>query len=443
MQEKYTPQQRVQLSFLGAALVAPDTCRDAFQRLTPAMFDEGEPRRLFTALYGMIAAGRGIDQVTAAQEVGADGQAFVIYCAETVPSVSHAEEYEQDIIENYRRRRLKELCLDISLHSEDESSDKTCGRLQSELAQQNAICNALADSSAREWADVVEEALGALASPDTNLKTGWNTVDRYGIFQRENVAVIAGRPGGGKTDFALTLAARLSKQYRVFYLTMEETRVRLMYRILSKTCRIDHGRIRDRSLTPEEQQTLRNAGEALKRHHNMVIDEGSGLTVGQIRAKVLRYRPDVCFIDHCGLIAADDPRAKRVDTITAATNMLKQMAKELGIVVVELVQLNRTTDRRGGSTAAALADLKGSGSYEEDANAVLFIESAVDGKQEPLHGDDAYREVDVRVAKNRDGETGRFPMRWQPQYHDWQPDTGRMGYGPMDTGGYGGAYYED
>ena len=221
MQEKYTPQQRVQLSFLGAALVAPDTCRDAFQRLTPAMFDEGEPRRLFTALYGMIAAGRGIDQVTAAQEVGADGQAFVIYCAETVPSVSHAEEYEQDIIENYRRRRLKELCLDISLHSEDESSDKTCGRLQSELAQQNAICNALADSSAREWADVVEEALGALASPDTNLKTGWNTVDRYGIFQRENVAVIAGRPGGGKTDFALTLAARLSKQYRVFYLTME------------------------------------------------------------------------------------------------------------------------------------------------------------------------------------------------------------------------------
>lgn len=442
MDRNLTPGQRMQAAYLGAVLVAPENCRDSIQRLTPAMFDEGQPRALFTALYRMVAAGCGVDVVTAAQEVGQGGQAYVAWCAETVPAISHIEEYEQGIVENYRRGRLKELCLALSLDADNDGSDKICSRMARELAFQNVVCQTMADSTAREWGDAVDEALAALAAPDTNLKTGWRTVDRYGLFQRENVVVIAGRPGGGKTDLALTLAARLSKQYRVLYLTLEETRVRLMYRILAKACQIDHARLRERNLTADEWQSLHNVSDALRRHHNMVIDEGGGMTAGQVRAKVLKHKPDVCVIDHCGLLSAEDPRQKRVEAITAATNQLKQMAKELGIVVVELVQLNRQTDRRGGGGAADLADLKGSGSYEEDANAVLFIESGVDGRQEPLHGADAYREVDIRVAKNRDGETGRFPMRWKPQYHDWTPDTEKMGYGAVDVGGYAGAEYD-
>ncbi len=441
MGQSLTTEQRVQMAFLGAALMAPQACREQIQALTPAMFDEGPARDTFAALYSMTAAGRGIDVVTIAQEVGAGGREYVLLCAETAPSVSNADEYAQGVFENYRRRRLADLCLALSVAATRDGSDKICAKMAAELAFQNALCQNRSDASAREWADVVDEALAALSSPDTNLKTGWNTVDRFGLFQRENVVVIAGRPGGGKTDLALTLAARLSKRYRVLYLTLEETRVRLMNRVISKACRIDHTRIRDRQLTAEELETIRNAADALRRHHNMVIDEGGSMTAGQVRAKVLKYSPDVCIVDHCGLLAAEDPRQKRVEVITDATNRLKQMAKELGIVVVELVQLNRQTDRRGGGSAADLADLKGSGSYEEDANAVLFIESGVDGRQEPLHGADAFREVDIRVAKNRDGETGRFPMRWQPQYHDWTPDTKKMGYG-MDVGGYAGPDYE-
>ena len=69
---------------------------------------------------------------------------------------------------------------------------------------------------------------------------------------------------------------------------------------------------------------------ALKRSRNMVIDEGSGMTVGGIRAKILKYKPDVVFIDHCGLIVGEDARMSRLDVIANATNQLKAMAKEMG-----------------------------------------------------------------------------------------------------------------
>ena len=78
---------------------------------------------------------------------------------------------------------------------------------------------------------------------------------------------------------------------------------------------------------------------------------------------------------------------------------------------------------------ADLSDLRGSGTIEQDADAVVFIESDVDG-QRRLQGPDDYFEVDLRVSKNREGETGRVPMWWQPQYHQWQPAP------PPAAGGY-------
>ena len=76
--------------------------------------------------------------------------------------------------------------------------------------------------------------------------------------------------------------------------------------------------------------------------------------------------------------------------------------------------------RSGGAKKAALGDLRGSGTIEQDADAVVFIESEVTGERR-LQGPNDYFEVSLRVSKNREGETGRVPMWWQPQYHEWQP----------------------
>ena len=135
------------------------------------------------------------------------------------------------------------------------------------------------------------------------------------------------------------------------------------------------------------------------------------------------------FIDHLGLIADTQTGRKEFERLAEVTRRLKELALETGITVVELVQLNRTTDRTGGTRKASLSDLRGSGTIEQDADAVVFIESDVDG-QRRLQGPDDYFEVDLRVSKNREGETGRVPMWWQPQYHQWQPAP------PAAAGGY-------
>lgn len=152
----------------------------------------------------------------------------------------------------------------------------------------------------------------------------------------------------------------------------------------------------------------------------MIYDDGTRMTVDDIRARVMKYRPRIVFIDHIGLIADTQPGRKEYERLADVTRQLKELAMETGITIVELVQLNRSTDRNGGAKKAALGDLRGSGTIEQDADAVVFIESEVTGERR-LQGPNDYFEVSLRVSKNREGETGRVPMWWQPQYHEWQP----------------------
>ena len=193
-----------------------------------------------------------------------------------------------------------------------------------------------------------------------------------------------------------------------------------MLRTMSKLTRINSTRLRDRRLTDEERTALNNAYQMIHQHTGLIYDDGTRVTVEDIRARVLKYKPRIVFVDHIGLIADTQTGRKEQERLADVTRGLKELAMETGITVVELVQLNRTTDRNGGARKAALGDLRGSGTIEQDADAVVFIESEVTGERR-LQGPNDYFEVSLRVSKNREGETGRVPMWWQPQYHEWQP----------------------
>ena len=417
---KMTRQQRNQLAILGAAVLDAEACKSSVERLTPAMFEEGPLRELFAAIRDLMAEGAGVDVLTLENRLGSGYRQLIASAAETVPTLSHVQDYETLVLEDYRRRLLQGQL--AALAADESSSDALCSRLQKALDQQNAIRSAALDESARSFDEVLDEFEANLTAPSALLRLNWRDVDYYGLFERTNVVVIAGRPGGGKTDFAITLAARFSRQYRVYYLVMEDTRKKLMARVVSRVTRIDAGRIRDRNLTGAERDSIHNVVAALKQHHNMVLDDGDHMTVEDVRAKILRHKPDIVFVDHIGLLAGTDPKMEEKERLAEITRELKLMAKNMNIVVVELVQLNRITDRSGGVRAAKLSDLRGSGTIEADTNCAIYVESTPneDGGEE-LHGADAYKDVPIRVVKNRDGATGRFSMRWQPQYHSWEP----------------------
>lgn len=414
-----TREQRNQLALIGAAILDAQKCQQSILRLYPVEFEAGPIRDIFKAIRQLVKQGKSVDVISLENLVGTDCRQLLVEAAETTPAINHVEDYEALIVEDYRCHELRSAMEQIVL--DGGSSDTMCASLRAQLDRQDKIRNAQSDDTAREFSDVVDEAMEALTAPDTSLKLGWREIDRFGFFERTNTVVLSARPGGGKTDLAISLAARFSRQYRVYYLTMEESRRKLMARILSRVSRIDASRIRDKRLSAEEMQSLTNSADKLRGHHNMILDSDAGITVEQIRGKLLRYKPDIAFIDHIGLIQGSSPKQKEYERLQEATRELKNIAMELGIVIVELSQMNRGVDRTGGAGRAEMSDLRGSGTIEQDANAILFINAPPDDGEEQLRGADAYKDVEVRVKKNREGAQGKIMMRWQPQYHDWQP----------------------
>lgn len=413
-----------QWAFLGAALMDPEAARPYMSRMVAAMFAPGGCREVFAAVQRLSLGGQAVDVITVANAAqaatGKDCKALLVQMADTCPSVTNIGSYAAQILEDYRYELLQADLMKC-MAKDAMDADSVCRQLRRTLAMQDAISTTQADTTAREFDAVLETALAQLDEPDTSLKLGWPELDRYGVFHRGRTCVVAGRPGCGKTDFSINLASRLSKKYRVYYLTLEETAEALMDRILSKVSRIDSGKLTNKTLTPREREIIDNTAGILRRHHNMMLDADSNLTIDGLEAKLIQHKPDIAFIDHIGLLSPTDPRQTEYQRISEITRRLKVAAMRMNIVIVELCQISRSGVKGNEGRFCNLEDLRGSGTIEQDANSAIFVENRRTEDSKELRGEDAYQDTAVMYAKNREGPTGVVSMRWQPQYHQWQP----------------------
>lgn len=413
-----------QWAFLGAALMDPEAARPYMSRMVAVMFAPGGCREVFAAVQRLSLGGQAVDVITVANAAqaatGRDCKALLVQMADTCPSVTNIGSYAAQILEDYRYELLQADLMKC-MAKDAMDADSVCRQLRRTLAMQDAISTTQADTTAREFDAVLETALAQLDEPDTSLKLGWPELDRYGVFHRGRTCVVAGRPGCGKTDFSINLASRLSKKYRVYYLTLEETAEALMDRILSKVSRIDSGKLTNKTLTPREREIIDNTAGILRRHHNMMLDADSNLTIDGLEAKLIQHKPDIAFIDHIGLLSPTDPRQTEYQRISEITRRLKVAAMRMNIVIVELCQISRSGVKGNEGRFCNLEDLRGSGTIEQDANSAIFVENRKPEDSRELHGEEASTATAIMYAKNREGPTGVVSMEWQPQYHQWQP----------------------
>lgn len=413
-----------QWAFLGAALMDPEAARPYMSRMVAAMFAPGGCREVFAAVQRLSLGGQAVDVITVANAAqaatGRDCKALLVQMADTCPSVTNIGSYAAQILEDYRYELLQADLMKC-MAKDAMDADSVCRQLRRTLAMQDTISTTQADTTAREFDAVLETALAQLDEPDTSLKLGWPDLDRYGVFHRGRTCVVAGRPGCGKTDFSINLASRLSKKYRVYYLTLEETAEALMDRILSKVSRIDSGKLTNKTLTPREREIIDNTAGILRRHHNMMLDADSNLTIDGLEAKLIQHKPDIAFIDHIGLLSPTDPRQTEYQRISEITRRLKVAAMRMNIVIVELCQISRSGVKGNEGRFCNLEDLRGSGTIEQDANSAIFVENRKPEDSRELHGEEASTATAIMYAKNREGPTGVVSMEWQPQYHQWQP----------------------
>lgn len=391
---------------VGAIILDAKACADIFPRLSPDMFCNETMKALYKAALRLHTRGQTVDAVTIQGEVGTQYQQSIILCAETAPSIANAAAYAAVVKNRWRVRTVQEAMGELLVDS-DWDADQLTARLEKIVDMQRLIASSEDGGSVCAFDACIDDFLQDLETPSDALQSGWGCFDRLGFFERGNAVVLAGRPGCGKTDLAVNIAARAALHHRVLYLSLEVPRRQLMRRIVSRITQISGLRLQKKACTRQEIESAKKAAALLGEQTKLFLDDTPALSLEDVTARVFQYRPELLVIDHIGLMAGkrNQKEWERLSEITAG---LKALAKRHNLVVMELVQLNRNVDRQRG--APVLADLRGSGTIEQDADVVVMLAPDADSEG----GEE--RRVEAFVRKNRSGPLASVALHWTPKW---------------------------
>ena len=281
-----------------------------------------------------------------------------------------------------------------------------------------------------EWIDAHESAIKHLALIEqreagevAGMASGIGDFDELldGGFQRGNLVVIGARPSMGKSALGLTIGLHMAQEYKVGFISMEMSRADVSDRQAAILGSISISDIK-RPKRGLQYDRLVESVERSKQRHFYVVEQG-GLNILQVRAKAkaLRRRKglDVLIVDYIGLMSGTDSKVSRAYQIEEISRGLKTLAKELGIVVICLAQVNRGAADKGNSPPG-LHELRDSGAIEQDADVVGFIHRPI--MANPDFGEQWKHYGLLRVSKNRQGRTGDvhlFYVGEQTKFGQW------------------------
>jgi len=269
--------------------------------------------------------------------------------------------------------------------------------------------------------EIVKESFGSVdallqrGQRITGLATHYSDLDEMTSgFQRSDLIIIAARPSMGKTAFALNIAenAAIEDQKTVGVFSLEMSREALLLRLLCSKARVDSHKMRTGSLWRDDMDKVVHAMEQLA-HAPIFIDDTPGIALSEMRAKARRLQQstgtlDLIIVDYLQLMSGGGRRYEnRTQEVSAISRGLKGLAKELKVPVIALSQLSRAPESRGGDHRPQLADLRESGSIEQDADVVTFIfrEEVYKPDEPELEG-----RAELIIAKQRNGPTGKVNL---------------------------------
>lgn len=414
---------------LGGMLVDPDVIPTVIECVRPEYFFQDNHRLLFGIIIRLFSVGRDIDFVVLINEAVAAGifqteQMAKVYLRgimDSIPSVSNIKSY-CEIVENmYHRRTLISAANDILAMASDGQTETSLLLDSAEQKIYDIRRGKLSDGMSRVDDIIVPtlEHLSKLSGPDKDqylgTKTGFGKLDEAMTgLHNTDLIIVAARPGMGKSAFVLNMATNICKsgsQKSVCIFSLEMGKEQLVSRMLSSESLVNSHDLRSGQISLEQWKSLAHGADELARMP-IYLDETSGITVPQMKAK-LRRIPNcgLAIIDYLQLMSSPNRYNNRVLEISEITRQLKLMAKELEIPVILCSQLNRSVESRTDKHPQ-LADLRESGSIEQDADIILFLYR--EGYYNKEQSDQTTSEV--IIAKNRHGETGKIKLAWVGDY---------------------------
>jgi replicative DNA helicase len=408
-------------SLLGAMLLSRDAIAAAMEICKPEDFYKGSHGHIFSAITSLFSQGEPADWVTVTEELRrrgllesiGDPSVFVSLQANT-PSIGNAEYYAKIIEELALLRRLVSVAGEITElgYSLPEDVSEVLDRAESlvfEVAQRRV------SDSMTPLRDLLGEGLDHLerlyaqGESITGLATGYTDLDEHlSGLQPSNLVVVGARPAMGKTAFALGMVAhagiKLNKPVLLF--SLEMSHMELTQRLLCAEARVDANRMRTGKLLESDWAKVGNAISRMS-EAPIFIDDNPNLTVMDIRARARRLKSrehglGLVVVDYLQLMTGRNSAENRQVEVSEISRGLKILARELEVPVVALSQLSRGLEQRQDKRPM-LADLRESGSIEQDSDVVMFIY-----RDEIYNPDSADTQgtAEIIVAKHRNGPTG-------------------------------------
>lgn len=409
-------------SLLGAILIDTDAIVKIADSITPADFYEARNSRIYEAMVDLYEKRSAIDVLTLADKLRNNGYldmvggpAYLTELTNFVPTAAHAEQYASIVSEKAMRRRLITTAQEMSTLGFDESTgireliEEAETRLFSVSQQQvkqsiTSIEDILADSFER--LDDLHKDKKSLRGIPTGYK---DMDDMLAGLQRSDLFILAARPAMGKTAFVLNLAHNVAVKAKepVLIYSLEMGKEQLVDRLLSMQSGVDAWALRTGNLTDQDFEKIGEAMGVLS-EAPIFIDDTPGITVSDMRTKARRQshkqQLGLVIVDYLQLMSGGSrfaSAANRVQEISEISRGLKGVARELDVPLIALSQLSRSVESRTPQIPQ-LADLRESGSIEQDADIVAFL------YREDYYNPESERQniMDVLIKKHRHGPTG-------------------------------------
>ncbi len=447
---------------LGALLLEKDALHRIMDTLKAHMFYKDAHREIFDAILELFGNSEPVDILTvknALKKKGSletvGGAYYLTQLTSRVASAANIEYHARIIAEKFILRQLIQSSDEVIKKAYDETTDvfelldKTEQSLF-EISETNLRRNyhGMGELVVRTL-EKLEEMRGQDGSV-VGIPSGIAELDKMTAgWHKTDMVIIAARPAMGKTALTLTLARNAALRFNepVAFFSLEMAATQLTQRLITSEAELDAQKVRTGNLEDYEWQQLINRIGSLSKAQ-IFIDDTPALSIWDLRAKCRRLKAEkgisMVIIDYLQLMQGNASKGgNREQEIAGISRSLKEIAKELDVVMIALSQLSRAVESRGGDKRPVLSDLRESGSIEQDADMVMFLyRPEYYGFETDDEGNTTAGMAELIIAKQRNGPTGTCKMQFIGKYGkftDWNfGGAGMPGYGEVQDFSGGG-----
>jgi len=439
-------------AILGALMLEKNALTAVVEFLRPEHFYTEQHKEIYNAIIDLFKASEPVDMRTVVAQLRKSAKLEVVggayYIAELTSKVSSAaniEYHARIIIEMAIKRDLIQIASQIHHDAYEDTTDvfELLDKTEQNIFQ-------ISDSNLRKNYDnmkslmfrAIQELQEKKNHKDglTGVPSGFSRLDRVTSgWQKSDLVIIAARPGMGKTAFVVSALRNAAVEFKipVAIFSLEMASLQLVNRLISAEAELESEKIKKGNLAEFEWQQLVHKTTSLS-SAPIFIDDTPALSILELRAKCRRLKAEhnvqLIVIDYLQLMKGEVGSGNREQEIASISRALKGIAKELSVPVLALSQLSRSVETRGGDKRPQLADLRESGSIEQDADIVMFLyrpeyyKISVDEEGLPTQG-----MAEVIIAKHRNGSLENVKLKFIGKYTKFADYDAPDGLTPMSS----------